>query len=76
MSQTMKRACLWFVALLMLVVACFSALAILQAGSLYERERALSNLRFWGAIMLLSGSTAIACGYLAIRIGKNSCRVP
>jgi hypothetical protein len=72
MSQTSKRACLWFVVLLMLVVTCYSALAILQAGSLYERKRALFNLRFWGGIKLLSASTAITCGYLAIRIGKKS----
>jgi hypothetical protein len=55
----------------MLVVACYSALTILQAGSLYERERALFNLRFWGTTMLLSVSAAVVCGYLAIRIRKN-----
>lgn len=72
MSQTVKRALLWVVVLLMFAIACYSALAILQAGSLHARGRALHNLRFWGGITLFSVSAAIACGYFAIRIGKRS----
>lgn len=44
----------WCGAVLMLAVAIYSLMGILQAVSLYEGERALRNFRLWGAVILSS----------------------
>jgi hypothetical protein len=56
----------------MLLVAFYSAMGILQAGSIYVGERALQNLRFWGAIMVLSLVGSAFSTFYAIRLGKST----
>jgi hypothetical protein len=54
----------------MILVALYSAMGILQAGSIYVGERTLQNLRFWGAIMVLSLIGSAFSTFYAIRLGK------
>ena len=70
MSATAKKVCLWLASALLLLVACYCALAILQAGSLYVGGRAMFNLRFWGAFFVVSLFASVVFGYFAIRVGK------
>jgi hypothetical protein len=55
----------------MLMVGLYSALGVLQAGSLYVGERALQNLRFWGSIMGLSLIGSVFFGLYAVRLKKT-----
>jgi Ni,Fe-hydrogenase I cytochrome b subunit len=52
----------------MLLVALYSAMGILQAGSIYVGERASQNLRFWGAIMVLSLIGSAFTGFYIKRV--------
>ena len=58
----------------MVLVACYCALAILQAGSLYTGEKALFNLRFWGGFMVVGLIAAALFGFFAVRVGKSGLR--
>ena len=71
MTSTAKRIGFWVVSALMVFVVAYCALAIVQAGSIYTGERALFNLRFWGAIMGASLIVAVLFGILAARVGKS-----
>jgi hypothetical protein len=71
MTPDAKRIFRWWAIALMLLVALYSAMGILQAGSIYVGERALLNLRFWGAIMVASLIGSAFCGFYAIRLGKS-----
>jgi multisubunit Na+/H+ antiporter MnhG subunit len=68
----MKAAGLWCASAVLVLLALYAALAILQAGSLYQDARAASNLRFWGLILLTSGAGAAVCGYLAARSKRKT----
>jgi hypothetical protein len=70
MTPDAKRIYCWWATALMLLVALYSAMGILQAGSIYVGERALLNLRFWGTIMVVSLIGSASCGFYAIRLGK------
>jgi hypothetical protein len=70
MGSSAKRIWCWCGAVLMLVVAIYSMMAILQAGSIYEGERALRNLRFWGSITLSSLLASAILIFFAIRSPK------
>jgi hypothetical protein len=58
----------------MLIVGLYSALGVLQAGSIYVGERALQNLRFWGAITVFSLIGSVLFGFYAIRSKKTAPR--
>lgn len=70
MGSSAKRISCWCGAVFMLVVAIYSLLGILQAGSIYEGERALRNFRFWGSITLLSLFASAILIFCAIRSRK------
>ena len=61
-----KRIAYWCLAALMLLVSLYAAMGVLQAGSIYEGERALRNFRFWGSITLMSLLMSIVSAVLAI----------
>jgi hypothetical protein len=65
MTLNAKRICCWCAAALMLIVALYSAMGVLQAGSIYAGERALQNLWFWGAITVFSLIVSILFGLYA-----------
>jgi hypothetical protein len=58
----------------MLIVALYSAMGVLQAGSIYTGERALHNLRFWGSITVFSLIASIFSGFHAFRSRKTEPR--
>lgn len=74
MTSNAKRISCWSAAALMLIVSLYSAMGVLQAGSLYVGERALQNLRFWGAITVLSLIGSFSVGLYAVRLKKTSQR--
>jgi hypothetical protein len=51
----------------MLILGLYSAMAVLQAGSIDVGERALQNLRFWGSIAVCSFIVCVLLGLYAIR---------
>jgi hypothetical protein len=58
-------------ACVLILVAAYSALGILQALMLFQGERVLVNLRLWGSIMLSSLFGASVCIFFAARCGKR-----
>ena len=66
-----KKIFWWLLAGTLLLFALYCAMAILQAGSIYGGERALSNLRFWGVLSLSSLAGSIACALLALRARRR-----
>jgi hypothetical protein len=74
MTPNAKRICCWWAAALMLIVGLYSAMGVLQAGSIYVDERALQNLRFWGSITVFSIVGGVLFGICAIRSKKTAPR--
>lgn len=70
MRSGAKRIWCWCGVVLMLAVAIYSLMGIVQAASLYEGERALRNLRLWGAMMLSSFFVSAILACFAIRSCK------
>lgn len=70
MGSGAKRIWCWCGAVLMLAVAIYSLMGILQAASLYEGERALRNFRLWGAVMLSSLFASAILVFFAARSRK------
>jgi hypothetical protein len=74
MARNARRSCCWAAAAIMLLVALYSAMGIVQAGSLFVGERAFLNLRFWGSILVLSLIGTVFFGCYAIRLAKAGAR--
>jgi hypothetical protein len=74
MTANVKRICCWLAAMALLIVALYSAMGVLQAGSIYVGERALQNLRFWGSITILSLIGSLVLNVCAMRFKKASPR--
>jgi len=74
MTANAKRICCWSAAAALLMVALYSAMGVLQAGSIYVGERALHNFRFWGSITVSSLVGSIVFGLYAMRLKKTSPR--
>jgi hypothetical protein len=59
---------------LMLLAAMYFGLGVVQAACLFEGERAVRNVHFWGSMMCI----AIACSalfcFFAIRIATRSAK--
>lgn len=70
MSVNAKRIYCWWAAATMLIVGLYSAMGVLQAGSIYVGERALQNLRFWGSITAFSLIGSALFSLYAIRLRK------
>ncbi len=66
-SVNVPRACAWIIAALTLSVGLYAVLALLQAGSIYDGQRAFVNLRFWGSVAALSLIVSVASGIYAYR---------
>ena len=65
---------LWGIVTLMLLGSAYCALCILQAGSIYTGERALFNLRYWGAFLVAGLIGASVFGIIAIRVTRAAVR--
>lgn len=74
MTANAKRICCWSAAVVLLIVALYSAMGVLQAASIYVGERALQNLRFWGSITVFSFVGSIVFSLFATRLRKASLR--
>lgn len=72
MTGIAKKRWFWLAAWLLVLVAAYSALGILQALSIYQGERVLMNLRFWGSAMVSSLVGASVCIFFAVRYRKGS----
>jgi hypothetical protein len=57
-----------------LIVALYSAMGVLQAGSIYVCERAFQNLRLWGSITVFSLVGSIVLSLYAMRLRKTTPR--
>ena len=67
MKDRVKKCWFGVAAFALILLAAYSAMAILQALSLYQGERVLVNVRMWGAIMLSGLFGAVACIFFAVR---------
>lgn len=74
MTPNAKRICCWWAAALLLIAGLYSAMGVLQAGSIYLGERALHNLRFWGSLTVFSLIGSVLFGLYAIRCSKTASR--
>lgn len=69
-----KRICCWWAAAAMLIVGLYSAVGVLQAGSIFVGERALQNLRFWGSITVFSLVGCALIIFFALRLKRAAPR--
>jgi hypothetical protein len=74
MSSGTKRVWCWCGAAFMFLVALYSFMGILQAGSIHEGERALRNLRLWGPIMASGLLASAFFVFFAVRLGRSDRR--
>jgi NO-binding membrane sensor protein with MHYT domain len=67
MKLLTKKKCLVISAFVLTIIACYSALGMLQALSLFKGERLSVNLGLWGSIMVSSLVAGGICVYFAFR---------
>ena len=72
MTRNAKYLSCWCAALVLLIVTLYSAMGVLQAGSIYPGERALQNLCFWGSITVISLIGSVLSILDAIRLEKTA----
>ncbi|WP_157670988.1 hypothetical protein [Chitinibacter sp. GC72] len=72
----MKKVILWMLSCGATLFSLFCLLALLQAGSIYSAERALFNLKFWGALLVLGILGALFCAYMARQCDKQAPSLP
>lgn len=71
MTPIAKLVLFWLASALMFLFACYCALAILQAGSIYTGDRAQFNLYYWGSRMGGALVAALVFVILALRTGRS-----
>lgn len=71
MSDSAKKRSFTVAAWVLILLAVYSLLGILQALSLFQGERVLVNLRLWGSIMLFAFVGAIICLVIAARFRRR-----
>lgn len=72
MAGNAKKRWLWLAAFALILAAAYSSLGILQAMSLYQGERLLSNVRIWGTATVVGLIGASVCIFFAVRRGRPS----
>jgi hypothetical protein len=71
MSDLAKKRLFRVVAWVLILIAAYSMLGILQALILFQGERVLVNLRLWGSIMLSTLIGAVICFVVAGRFRRQ-----
>lgn len=70
MTQQAKKRMFVALSLSLLVAAVYCFLGVVQAISLFEGDRAVRNIQFWGALMCVAICGFAIFGLLAIRAAR------
>jgi predicted Co/Zn/Cd cation transporter (cation efflux family) len=73
-GSSLKLFSVLVVGVVSLLMAAYSLVGVLQAGMLFEGERALRNYQLWGSVTVVFLLCAVACFVWAWRLARRQRR--